>query len=184
MRQDKTFARILLIFPVANVVIAAPSVVRPRHLDVAKAASEKRATGSGNGATDDWAWFHHMPSELPESSSVTANRITTQASGSPGSGNGATSDLPPKSPSSSHGSPTNEWAWLDKAASPGSSSTAANRITTQSGNLPPHQGSPASLTGSDLDWLQRTERARKILVFSGFLSMVGGSVALGYEIAQ
>ena len=145
MRQDKTFARILLIFSVANVVIAAPSVVGPRHLDVAKAASEKRATGSGNGAT---------------------------------------SDLPPESSSSSHGSPTNEWAWLDNAASPGSSSTAANRITTQSGNLPPHQGSPASLTESDLDWLQRTERARKILVFSGFLSMVGGSVALGYEIAQ
>jgi hypothetical protein len=31
MRQDKTFARILLIFSIANVVLAAPAVVRQRR---------------------------------------------------------------------------------------------------------------------------------------------------------
>ena len=48
MRQDKMFARILLILLVANVTLAAPAIVRRRHLDVAKAASEKRA-----GSEDD-----------------------------------------------------------------------------------------------------------------------------------
>jgi hypothetical protein len=43
MRQDKTVARILLIFSAANVVLASHAVVRQSHMDVAKAASEKRA---------------------------------------------------------------------------------------------------------------------------------------------
>ena len=251
MRQDKTVARILLIISVANIALAAPAAVRPRHLDVAKAASEKRApgsvngetggdlppesssaaanhpttealgeSGSGNGATDelppvspsaaanrittqaseapgsgnritgnlppessslhdnptqDWEWFHRLSSEpeVPESSSAAANRITTPASGSPGSSNGAmvysSSESPSRTPphssptheealgdgaSSSHSSPTNEWAWLDNAESE-SSSTAANRITTQAsgapgpeigatGDLPPESPSAAA----------------------------------------
>jgi hypothetical protein len=53
MRPDKIVARILLVFSVANVALAAPAVVRQRHLDVAKAASEKRAPGSDNGATGE-----------------------------------------------------------------------------------------------------------------------------------
>ena len=102
MRQDKTFARIFLIFSVANVALAAPAVVRQRHLDVAKAASEKRqgpgigstdASGIGSSRmppfahyTDMWGWANgdHSPpggpGSAPGSSSAAANRIvTTQA---------------------------------------------------------------------------------------------------------
>ena len=103
MRQDKTFARIFLIFSFANVALAAPAVVRQRHLDVAKAASEKRTQGPGIGSTDAsgtgssrmppfehytemWGWANsdHSPpggpGSAPESSSAAANRIvTTQA---------------------------------------------------------------------------------------------------------
>ena len=43
MRQDKTVARILLIFSAADVVLASHAVVRQSHMDLAKAASEKRA---------------------------------------------------------------------------------------------------------------------------------------------
>ena len=69
MRQDRIFARILLIFSVANVALAAPAVVRQRHLDlVAKAASEKRQEkrAPGDGATGEtlppedhpiWGWL-------------------------------------------------------------------------------------------------------------------------------
>ena len=101
MRQDKLFSRILLIFSIANVAVPAPAVVRQRHLDLTKAASEKRSQGSGNGETGDlpfdsssgipppnsppgdWAWFHRLSSEpeVPESSSAASNRITTQAPG-------------------------------------------------------------------------------------------------------
>ena len=50
MRRDKTIARILLIFSVANIARTAPTIVRQRHMDVAEAASGKRAT-SGDEAT-------------------------------------------------------------------------------------------------------------------------------------
>jgi hypothetical protein len=70
MRQDKTIARILLISFVANVALAAPAVVRQRHLDVAKAASEKRAS-SNDEITDESEsapLLHNIPSfvEYPE----------------------------------------------------------------------------------------------------------------------
>jgi hypothetical protein len=51
MRPDKIVARILLVFSVANVALAAPAVARQRYLDVAKAASKKRAPGSNTGIT-------------------------------------------------------------------------------------------------------------------------------------
>ena len=127
MRQDKILARILLIFSVANIALAAPTVVRQRHLDVARAASPKRGPNSDNEETGDI---------LPESSSAAANRIATQESGPPVSGNGAMGDIPPES--SSHMSPhdglTNGWAE--------SSSAAANRITTQASG-PPVSGNGA-----------------------------------------
>ena len=50
MRRDKTIARILLIFSVANIALAAP-VVGQRHIDAADAVSGKRE-GSDDGATD------------------------------------------------------------------------------------------------------------------------------------
>ena len=87
MRQDKTVARILLILSVAKAALAAPAVVRQRHLELAKAASEKRAPGSDNGATggdlqpesssrmpphdhytdgtDFWAWLTDPPHSGP-----------------------------------------------------------------------------------------------------------------------
>ena len=51
MRRDKTVARILLIFSATNVVFASPAVVPQSHLDVTKAASEKRADGTTSGTT-------------------------------------------------------------------------------------------------------------------------------------
>ena len=129
MRQDRIFARILLIFSVANVAIAAPAVVRQRHLDVAKAASEKRRPGLANGETGG-----DLP---PESSSAEANRITTQASEASGSGNAETGDLPADSSShiSPHDSPPGDWAWFHRLSSqpevPESSSAAENRVAAQ-----------------------------------------------------
>ena len=155
MRPDKTFVRILLVFSVANVAIAAPAEVRQRYLDVAnlaKAASEKRAPGSdgeetgglppessppmpphGDHPTDmsRWAWL--LWPDPPDPSPAAENRITTQSSGASGLGNGATGNLPPASlsPTPPHDSPADKWAWLYRASPPESSSTAENRITTQ-----------------------------------------------------
>ena len=53
MHQDKTVTRILLIFLVTNVALAAPAVVR-RHLDVMETTSEKR-WDSDDEATNIWA---------------------------------------------------------------------------------------------------------------------------------
>ena len=148
--------RFLLIFSVAEVALAAPAVVRQRHLDLAKAASEKRGPGSDNGATGDdlppesssrmppqvhepgtWEWWFDnasmgpppgspegsvdgekdtsrlLPSDVPSSSSVAEDRITTQASGASGSDNGATGDLPPESSSRMppHVHEPDTWAW-------------------------------------------------------------------------
>ena len=179
MHPDKIFVRILLIFSVANVAIAAPAAVRQRYLDVAKAASEKRAQGSddvemgnlppessppmaphGDRPTDmsRWAWL--LWPDPPDSSPASDNRITTQASGASGSGNGATGNLPPASlsPTPPHDGPADKWAWLYRASLPESSSAAENRITTQasgasgSGNgatgdlppMPPHDSRPTN----------------------------------------
>ena len=52
MRRDKIVARILLIFSITNVALAAPAVIREIHLDVAEVASEKRGgTDEGNGGS-------------------------------------------------------------------------------------------------------------------------------------
>ena len=119
MRSDRIFARILLVISVANVALAAPAAVRQRYLEVAKAASEKRGSGSGSdgGETSDLPPepsspmpSHDLPIDkskwdlflwpgLAKSSPAAEDRITTQASGTSGSGNGATSDLPPESSS-------------------------------------------------------------------------------------
>jgi hypothetical protein len=53
MRSDRIFARILLVFSVANVALAAPAAVRQRHLEVAKAALKRRGSNSGDGETSD-----------------------------------------------------------------------------------------------------------------------------------
>ena len=56
MRRDKIVARILLIFSVANVAVAAPALVRQRHLDVpegVRATSEKRVD-LDDEPLDDW----------------------------------------------------------------------------------------------------------------------------------
>jgi hypothetical protein len=185
------FARILLIFSVANVALAAPAAVPPvrqRHLDVAKAASEKRAPGSGNGATGG-----DLP---PESSSAAANHITTQALGASGSGNGAMDDLPPESSSSA----ANHITTLGASGSgngatddlpPEPPSAAANRVTTTqalgaSGDLPPpHQGSPESLVASDFSGPVPIKdphaSARRILGYLAVVSVLGGLVGFGYH---
>jgi hypothetical protein len=67
MHRDKIVARILLIFSVANVALAAPAVVREIRLDIAEAALEKRvgsdqSTGeSVFGALSDSDSDPHFP---------------------------------------------------------------------------------------------------------------------------
>ena len=69
MRQDKTFARILLIFFVANVALAAPAVVRQRQPNEAGGvtATSRGWEDSDDEALDDWppvspaASFHDGP---------------------------------------------------------------------------------------------------------------------------
>jgi hypothetical protein len=146
MHLDKIVARILLIFSVANIALAAP--VRQRHLDVAKAASQKRGPNSDNGETGDSP--PESSSGMPphdgltngaESSSAAANRITTQASGAPVWGNGATGDLRPELsapvPLRDHVTALRPgMAWLLSPDFPESSSAAENRITTQASGAP------------------------------------------------
>jgi hypothetical protein len=163
MRQDKIFARILLIFSIANVAIAAPAAVRQRHLDVAKAASEKRASGSGDGETsnlqpdsspgitphenptDDWAWFHRLSSQpdVPESSSAAANRIGTQSPGESGLDDGAAGGSPPESglhvPAQNE--PSDEWVWKhDWTTPPRTPQPSVDHITV---------ATPSSVSASD-----------------------------------
>jgi hypothetical protein len=160
MRQDKTFARILLIFSIANVAIAAPAAV---HLDAAKAASEKRA-GSGDGETsdsqpdsspgitphenptDDWAWFHRLSSQpdVPESSSAAANRIATQSPGESGLGDGAAGGSPPESESHvpAQNGPSDEWVWKhDWTTPPRTPQPSVDHITVAT--------PPSSVSASD-----------------------------------
>jgi hypothetical protein len=172
MRQDKTLARILLIFSVANVALAAPAAVRQRYLDVAKAASEKRAPGSVNGETggdlppESSFAANHITTQAseatvsdngatgdlpPESSPSAANRITTQALGASGPGNRATDDLPPKSPSAAENHITIQALGALGSSNgatddlpPESSTSTANHITTQASGAP---GSENGATG-------------------------------------
>ena len=134
MHRDKIVARILLIFSVANIALAAPTVARQRHLDVAaKAASQKRAGNEESptvslsgmppygGLTNGWA----------EPPSAASNRLTSLAPGPPIWGD------EPHPPSRLNG-----WLyWLDPASLPEPYSTEANRIATwgsgATGHLPP-----------------------------------------------
>ena len=131
MHQDKILARIFLIFSVANIALAAPTIVRQRHLDVAQAASQKRSENeetppesssrmpSHDGLTNRWT---QPPAEPPaEPPPAPANRITTLPPGPPIWDN---NDLRPQSSSRLNG-----WLyWLDPASLPEPYSTAANRI--------------------------------------------------------
>ena len=145
MHQDKILARILLIFSVANLALAAPAAVRQRHLDVAKAVSQKRGPpGSDNGETGEFPpeSSSSMPPHngatngWPESSSAAANRITTQAPGAPVWGNGATGNLPPDSSERIPPQDSITNAWLDHTSLPESSPAAANHIATQASGAP------------------------------------------------
>ena len=102
-------AQILLIFSVANIALAAPTVPRQRRLDVAKAASQKR-----------WEFKATPPHDGLESPSAAANRLTPLAPGPPIWG-----DEPHSS------SRLNGWLyWLDPESMPEPYPTAANRIAT------------------------------------------------------
>ena len=219
MRQDKIFARILLIFSIANVAIAAPAVVRQRHLDVAKAASEKRAPPSGNGETpqtgdgetpqtgdlppdsppsriptpnspsDDWEWFHRLSSkpETPESSSAAENRINTQASGEPGSGDGAAGDSLPESGSRipPHNSPSDPLVWSHVWTAPMPSPDRITLATPSSSSDSFHWGESDPLL-PHLGFAPGPEAVdsieHKVLHSLGALGLVGGTLAISYGI--
>jgi hypothetical protein len=114
MRQDKIFARILVLFSVGNVALAGTAVVRQRHLDVAKAASEKRADElpPAQAPVDSARLPPHMnmwwelngdhsappsPGAPPESSTAAANRIIA-TEGSPTSPPPPHQNFPPQPP--------------------------------------------------------------------------------------
>ena len=122
MRQDNIFARILVLFSVANVALAGTAVVQQRHLDVAKAASEKRgdelppASAQAPASEFDSARLpphdHYMnmwweldgdhsappsPGAPLESSPAAANRIIT-TEGSPTSPPPPHQNFPPQPP--------------------------------------------------------------------------------------
>ena len=71
MRRDRIIARILLFFTVANVTLAAPAVVRQRHLDVTEAARKRGNAGSqltvsgqtSSGSSDSFWDPYHPPSD-------------------------------------------------------------------------------------------------------------------------
>jgi hypothetical protein len=67
MLLDKTVARILLIFSVTDIALAAPAVLRQTHTGIAEAASEKRK-GSDDKATDGSA-SELMPELVSDSDS-------------------------------------------------------------------------------------------------------------------
>ena len=67
MRQDRIVARILLIFSVVNVALAAPAVVRQGHPDMARAASQKRYLTSDDES--QLAASAGEPLHLPDSGS-------------------------------------------------------------------------------------------------------------------
>ena len=67
MRQDRIVARILLIFSVVNVALAAPAVVRQGHPDMTRAASEKRYSTSDDES--QLAASAGEPLHLPDSGS-------------------------------------------------------------------------------------------------------------------
>ena len=177
MRQDRIFAQILLILSVANVALTAPAIVRQRHLDVAKAASGKRAPappGSeslDNGATEGnlppkspspmpphapiWAWLEGAGSGPPSPASTPEWPEPV----SPPANRIIPGQEQPKSPSppATHISIPAQW-WLEPPSPPG------NRII-------PAQGEWRSLSFSD----------SSTSLFSGhpLLPPYGGSAASG-----
>ena len=101
MRWDKTLARILLIFSITNVALAAPAI-RVRHLDVASATPEKRA-GSDNEATDGSESMPALVSDSDESRHL--SDFESPDDPQPGSPSGSSHDSlqgwPPTSPAAS-----------------------------------------------------------------------------------
>ena len=67
MRQDKIIVRILLIFSFANIALAAPAVVRRRHMDVAEAASRSGKRGGSDDEATNESGSETMPELEPES---------------------------------------------------------------------------------------------------------------------
>ena len=76
MHWDRTVARILLIFSVTNIALAAPAAVRPTHTGVAEAASEKRF--SDDEATDGSA-SEPMPELVSDSDSSRYLSVSTDS---------------------------------------------------------------------------------------------------------
>ena len=164
MRRDQTFAQIFLILSVANVALAAPAVVRQRHLDVAEAASEKRGQGQS----------------LP-----TGSTIELPPAPAPGLGS---IRMPP------HEHYADMWGWVNNnqltPPSPGgtgsvpeSSSAAANRITaTQAPPRTANQNrittlSPESSFHSSVNWPDPVPPPHLLAPPEGIISRFG---ELGY----
>jgi hypothetical protein len=187
-------ARILLIFSVANIALAAPAAVRQRHLDIAKAASQKRGPGSDNGETGDF------PPEL-------SSRMPPHESGHDGPTNGwadssSAYDTSDEAESSS-AYDTSDEAESSSAATYDTSDEAPGALGLDNGETrdlatassssdsahlgdlppPPHQGSaPQSLAAPEADRPFRDTLTHKVLLYSGVAGVIGITAALAYGI--
>jgi hypothetical protein len=109
MHWDRTVARILLIFSVTNIALAAPAAARPTYIGVAEAASEKRF--SDDEATDGSA-SEPMPELVSDSDSSRYLSASTDSSS-----NRYFSASESLDDSSSSGSSHDDWPPVSPAAS-------------------------------------------------------------------
>ena len=149
MRQDRIFARILLIFSVANVALTAPAaIVRQRHLDVAKAASEYlKRTPAGSESESESSDYGDSGSNSPPKSPSPNDPIWTWLEG-------AADSEPP-----SHAS-TPEW--------PEPGSTAENRITPEEDSDWPDSNSPPESLQSEPESESPSPPANRVIPAQGW----------------
>ena len=157
MRPDRIVARILLVFSVANVALAAPAVVRQRHLDVAKAALEKRVPVSDNGGEV----------ELGSPSSTTPLRPAGEQ------------DLFSKWLAGVHPGPPED-------AEPAWSPLGSSRAVAGARPGPPEDARPVSspLGPPKANKFISESLKSKLLVSSGVVAVLAGTAGLAYGIHQ
>ena len=159
MRQDKTFARIFFVIFVVNLALAAPAVVRQRHLDVAKAASEKRAQDPEIGSTDSPGTG---PSRMPPHEHYT--HMWGWANGdhleSLSSGSGSSWETSNSPPTSFHSSVN----WPDPSPPP-------HLLATQAATRP---------TPEAEDFLSK----HGAVGYMGMVGILGSAIAFGYALNQ
>ena len=196
MRPDKIVARILLVFSVANVALAAPAVARQRYLDVAKAASKKRAPGSNTGITGGEVEMASPSSATPLRPAGEQGSVSKWlADAHPGAPEGGE---PAWSPARTTGSNTGKTGGEIELASPSSTSslrTAGEQDPVSKWLGGAHPGPPegAERPWSSLDPPKQAPKANKfisgslkskLLLSSGVVALVAGTAGVAYGLHQ